>query len=105
MRSYRSALRLLFLVGWFVIDPASVCQAAVKLDGLGRYLTVHGYGGAQLVDSGKFYHLPFHTNGNAGHLVVDTGSPATIVFRSSVRRLGLHETKTNAQVRGAFGAS
>jgi predicted aspartyl protease len=101
----RRAVQLFLVSSWLVFDRGSVCQGAVRLDGLGRYLTSHGYGGAQLVDSGKFYHLPIHSNGNAGHLVVDTGSPATIVFRSSVKRLGLNETKTEAQVRGAFGES
>jgi predicted aspartyl protease len=79
------------------------CEGAVKLDALGRYLTNHGYGGAQLVDSGKFYHLPIRSNGRAGHLVIDTGSPSTLIFRSSAQRLGLTETKTNARVSGAFG--
>ncbi|HEY4283662.1 MAG TPA: aspartyl protease family protein [Chthoniobacterales bacterium] len=99
----RVFIHLVLVTGWLVFDQIDLCQGAVKLDNLGRYLTGHAYGGAQLVDSGKFYHLPIHSNGHPGHLVVDTGSPATIIFRSSVRRLGLNETRTNAQVRGAFG--
>ena len=88
------------LLFWF---EAAVCQGAVKLDALGNYLTSHGYGGAQLVASGKFYHLPIQSNGKAGHFVVDTGAPTTLIFRSSVKPLGLQETKTDMHVRGAFG--
>ena len=80
-----------------------LCQAAVKLDTLGDYLTKNGYGGAQLISTGKFYHLPIQSNGKAGHFVVDTGSPTTLIFRSSVKPLALNETKTDAHVRGAFG--
>jgi predicted aspartyl protease len=95
---------LAFLICLLVYQPPISC-GAVKLDMMGKYLTNNGYGGAQLVDSGKFYHLPIHSNGNAGHLIIDTGSPITLIFRSSVRRLGLSETMTNAPVRGAFGES
>jgi hypothetical protein len=68
---------------------------------LGSYLTHQGYGGAPLVDSGRFYHLPIRSEGKAGHLVVDTGTPATLIFRSSLKRLRLSETLTNAPVSGA----
>jgi len=94
----------LVVCGWITLSP-TLSNARVKLDALGHYLTNQGYGGAQLVDSGKFYHLPFRSNGKAGHLVVDTGSPASLIFRSSVKRLGLSETLSNAYVRGAFGSS
>ena len=89
----------LVVCGWITLSP-TLSNARVKLDALGHYLTNQGYGGAQLVDSGKFYHLPFRSNGKAGHLVVDTGSPASLIFRSSVKRLGLSETLSNAYVRG-----
>ncbi len=92
------------LVGVFFFD-SSFCLAAVRLDTLGDYLTRKGYGGAQLVHSGKFFHLPIHTNGRPGHFVIDTGTPGTLIFRSSVRELGLTETRTNAYVRGALGVT
>lgn len=97
--AHRLALSLGVLI--FVYPP--VCSGAVRLDALGHYLTKKGYGGAQLVHSGKFYHLPMHSNGQPGHLVIDTGTPGTLVFRSSVRALGLHETRTNVPVRGILG--
>jgi predicted aspartyl protease len=77
--------------------------AAVSLDPLGSFLTRHGYGGAQLVSSGQFFHLPIVSEGKPAHLVVDTGTPATLIFRSSVKRLQLSETLTHAPVSGAFG--
>src|SRR5436190_12024192 len=80
-------------------------HAAVSLDPLGSFLTRNGYGGAQLVSSGQFFHLPIRSEGIPAHLVVDTGTPATLIFRSSVKRLQLSETLTNAQVSGAFGQS
>jgi predicted aspartyl protease len=87
----------------FLFTAAGLAQGAVKLDPVGKYLTSNGYGGAQLVHSGTFYHLPIRSNGRSGHLVIDTGSGSTLVFRSSVRQLRLTETKTNMYVRGAFG--
>jgi predicted aspartyl protease len=81
------------------------CHGAMKLDPLGSYLTHHGYGGAPLVDSGRFFQMPIRSEGKPGHLVVDTGTPATLIFRSSLKRLRLSETLTNAPVSGAFGQS
>src|SRR4051812_16696133 len=94
-----------FMIAFCVHTMAPRCHGAVKLDRLGRLLTSQGYGGAELVDSGKFYHLPIRSDDKPGHLVIDTGSPGTLIFRSSVNRLGLTETRTRVPVRGAFGAS
>ncbi|HET9419427.1 MAG TPA: aspartyl protease family protein [Chthoniobacterales bacterium] len=89
---------------WAFVIP-NLSRGAVALDALGSYLTQHGYGGAQLVPVGKFYHLPVSANGKPGNLIIDTGSPATLIFRSSVKELGLTESKTTSHVRGAFGPS
>jgi predicted aspartyl protease len=80
-----------------------VSRGAVMLDALGLYLTKNGYGGAQLVRVGNFYHLPINSNGKPANLIIDTGSPATLVFRSSIKALGLTESKTNAPVSSVFG--
>jgi predicted aspartyl protease len=42
-------------------------------------------------------------NGNVGSLIIDTGAPGTLIFRSSLKRLGLVEQKTNKHVIGALG--
>jgi predicted aspartyl protease len=86
---------LLFTVG--------VGRSAVTLDALGLYLTNNRYGGAQLVQLGNFYHLPIQASGKPGNLVVDTGSPTTLIFRSSLKGLNLTESKTTKRVSGAFG--
>jgi len=77
--------------------------SAVRLDALGLYLTKNGYGGAQLVQLGNFFHLPIQASGKPGNLVVDTGSPSTLIFRSSLNALNLNESKTGELVSGAFG--
>ena len=78
-------------------------HGAVRLDGLGLYLTKNGYGGAQLVQLGNFFHLPIQTSGKPANLVVDTGSPSTLIFRSSLKGLNLNESTTSEFVNGAFG--
>ena len=80
-----------------------ICHGAVKLDALGLYLTKNGYGGAQLVQLGNFFHLPIHASGKPANLVVDTGSPSTLIFRSSLKGLNLNESMTGELVNGAFG--
>ena len=72
---------------------AGVDRGVVTLDALGLYLAKNGYGGAQLVHLGNFYHLPIQSNGKSGNLIVDTGSPTTLIFRSSLTRLNLIESK------------
>ena len=78
-------------------------RGAITLDALGLCLTKNGYGGAQLVHLGNFYHLPIQSSGKPGNLVVDTGSPMTLIFRSSLKGLNLTESKTTKRVSGAFG--
>jgi predicted aspartyl protease len=78
-------------------------HGAVALDALGLYLTKNGYGGAQLVQLGNFFHLPIQASGKPGNLVVDTGSPSTLIFRSSLTGLNLSESRTSELVSGAFG--
>jgi predicted aspartyl protease len=84
---------------------AGMGRCAVTLDALGLYLTRNGYGGAQLIRLRNFYHLPINSNGKPANLIIDTGAPATLIFRPSVKALGLNELKTKAQVSGAFGQS
>jgi predicted aspartyl protease len=78
-------------------------RSAVTLDALGFYLTKNGYGGAQLLQLGNFFHLPIQSSGKPGNLVVDTGSPSTLIFRSSLKGLNLNESTTTELVNGAFG--
>ena len=89
----------------FVIALSSpLCRGAVKLDALGAYIVSRGYGGAQLVGTGQYYHLPIVANGKPAHLIVDTGAATSLIFRRSLNRLNLTESKTDAPERGAFGS-
>jgi predicted aspartyl protease len=101
----RFKVSLLAAVMLCALPGPNLSRGAVALDALGGYLTAQGYGGAQLVRVGNFYHLPIRGNGKAANLIIDTGSPATLFFRSSVKELGLTESKTTFPVRGAFGPS
>ena len=100
-----SRLRVVALVAVFACLVNSVVLGAVKLDTLGAFLISRGYGGAQMIDSIDSYHLPILSNGKRGNLIVDTGAPATLIFRASLVRLGLAETKTESPVSGLFGES
>ena len=80
-----------------------ISHGAVRLDALGLYLTKNGYGGAQLVQLGNFFHLPIQSSGKPSNLVVDTGSPSTLIFRSSLNALNLNESRTTERVIGPFG--
>jgi aspartyl protease len=80
-----------------------IAHGAVTLDALGLYLTKNGYGGAQLLQLGNFFHLPIQASGKPGNLVVDTGSPSTLIFRSSLQALNLSESRTTERVIGPFG--
>jgi predicted aspartyl protease len=86
-----------------VLLGANLSPGAVELDALGSFLTEHGYGGAQLVRVGNFYYLPVRANGRPANLIIDTGSPAMLIFRPTAKELGLTESKTTFPVRGAFG--
>lgn len=94
-----------FFVAIILLLNLGVSRGAVTLDALGLYLTKNGYGGAQLVRVGNFYHLPITSNGKPANFVIDTGSNATLIFRSNIKALGLTELKTNAQVSSVFGQS
>lgn len=94
-----------FFVAIILLLNLGVSRGAVTLDALGLYLTKNGYGGAQLVRVGNFYHLPITSNGKPANFVIDTGSPATLIYRSSIKALGLTEVRTNAQISTVFGQS
>jgi predicted aspartyl protease len=92
-----------FLFIFVIALSSSLCRGAVKLDALGAYLVSRGYGGAQLIRSGQYYHLPIVANGKPAHLVVDTGAPTTVIFRQSLKALNLTESKTEVLESGIYG--
>src|SRR5260370_28349942 len=94
-----------FFVAIILLLNLGVSRGAVIVDALGLYLTKNGYGGAQLIRVGNFYHLPINSNGKPANLIIDTGSPTTLIFRSSIKALSLSELGTNTQVSTVFGQS
>lgn len=103
---FASIYRLTFSITTLIFAGVTSAQmhAAVVLDAVGQLLASRGYGGAQLVHHDNFYRLPINANGKAGHLIVDTGAPSALVYRESLRKFGLAETKTTEKVIGAFGS-
>src|SRR5260370_16778010 len=91
-----------FFVAIILLLNLGVSRGAVTLDALGLYLTKNGYGGAQLIRVGNFYHLPINSNGKSANLIIDTGSPATLIYRSSIKALGLPEERTKPQISTVF---
>jgi predicted aspartyl protease len=102
VKQFRPALAASIKVIVFVV-AANIGRAAAN-DPLGNYLSQNGYGSAPLVHPRNYYHLRIRSNGNAGSLFIDTGAPTSLVFRSSLKRLGLVEEKTSKHVTGAFGS-
>ncbi len=82
---------------------AVISVQASDSNGLGNYLIQNGYGRAPLIHPVNLFHLQVRSNDKRGSLIVDTGAPGSLVFRSSVKQLGLTEIKTTKQVNGAFG--
>src|SRR5689334_4383731 len=78
-------------------------EGAAPLSALDQFVVSHGYGGAQFVRAENTYRLPINANGKVGDLTIDTGSPASIVFRASVKKFGLQPTDTDVPVHGVFG--
>lgn len=86
-----------------VLSLRSVAQGAVVLDALGTFLTGRGYAGSQMVNPDNHFRLLIKSNGKPGNLIVDTGAPNSVIFRESLRKLGLTETKTEHVAVGMFG--
>jgi predicted aspartyl protease len=96
-------LRTFLIPALLSLANSTPSHGAVALDPLGRFLTGHGYGGAQLVHPDNYFRVPINLNGHAGDLTIDTGAPMSLIFRGGLGKLGLKETPTKHPVHGAFG--
>jgi predicted aspartyl protease len=92
-----------FIAVLFSVVAGASCDGAVALGALGQFLASRGYGGAQLVHPGNYYRLPINSNGKPGDLLVDTGTPMSLIYRASMSKYGLTVTETEHAVHGAFG--
>ncbi len=102
--SPRGRICILIAAMWLTAGLCPCAQGAVALDTLGRYLTSHDYGGAQLVHPDNFFRVPFNIDEAAGDFTIDTGASITVVYRASLRKLHIKEIPTDIPVHGAFGA-
>src|SRR5258708_36356360 len=71
---------------------------------LARTLARQGLAGAKLERRyGNHLLVPVSINNRRGALMIDTGSPYTLVDRNSVNTFGLTVEKTDSSVGGLFG--
>src|SRR5206468_1456501 len=78
-------------------------QAGGTLAGV---LSRQGLAGAKLERRhGNHLFVPVSINNRRGALVIDTGSPNTLIDRNSVNTFGLTTEKTDSRVGGLFGRS
>jgi predicted aspartyl protease len=99
-------------LGWLIIGALSLLvhtAAAVEASGSGpgslkAFFVGEGYAGAPLQRrSGNHLVVSALIDNRHASLLIDTGSPHTLIDRNSVATLGLAEEKTKATVERAFG--
>jgi predicted aspartyl protease len=99
-----SPLALAILAGVCLSAPddhaAGAAPAALK-----TFLEREGYGGAQLHRLGNYLSVTTVINGRRTGLLVDTGSPFTIIDSASTRAIGLQERQTGGHITGITGVS
>ena len=102
-----SCLMPRFLVGHTILLLAALAapraKGAVALDALGQYVVAHGYGGCQFIRHQNTYRLPINSNGKAGDLTIDTGASTSVIYKASLKKLGLTPEGTDTPVHGVFG--
>src|SRR5262249_45769643 len=83
------------------------CAHAEQTGGtLAGALASQGLAGAKLERRyGNHLLLPVSVNNRRGALMIDTGSPTTLIDRNSVNTFGLTVEKTDSSVGGLFGRS
>jgi predicted aspartyl protease len=83
------------------VSPATASEppAALKI-----FLEHEGFGGSQLHRRlGNHLFVTTTINGRRTALMIDSGSPRTLIDRSTIHGLGLPVEKTNASVGGVWG--
>src|SRR5215472_1214424 len=81
-------------------------QAEQTGGSLAGALASQGLGGAKLERRyGNHLMVPVSINNRHGALMIDTGSPNTLIDRNSVSTFGLTVEKTDSSVGGLFGRS
>src|SRR5690349_4219507 len=93
---------------WLVIllltSLAQLCARGEQGGTLASVLASKGLAGAKLERRyGNHLLVPVSINNRRGALMIDTGSPYTLIDRNSVNTFGLTVEKTDSSVGGLFG--
>ena len=93
----------ILLVASLTVFHLQAQQAGSTLLG---FLAKQGFAGAKLQRrSGNHLFVPVSINNRRGALLIDTGSPYTLIDTNSVKTFGLTVEKTGSNVGGMFGRS
>ncbi len=93
-----------FLIPLFVMVIPFRAEGAPSSGTLAGVLSKQGLAGAKLERRyGNHLFVPVSINNRHGALLIDTGSPNTLIDRNSVNTFGLTVEKTDTSVGGVFG--
>jgi len=91
----------IFLLTALVLPHVQAQQTSGTLTG---FLAKHGLGGAKLERRvGNHLFVPVSINNQRAALMIDTGSPISVIDTNSVNTFGLTVEKTDSNVGGLFG--
>jgi len=87
-----------------LLTPLVPCPAQQPSGTLAGFLAKQGLGGAKLERRvGNHLFVPVSINNRRAALMIDTGSPNTVIDANSVNTFGLTVDKTDSNVGGLFG--
>ena len=87
-----------------LLTPLVRCPAQQSSGTLAGFLAKQGLGGAKLERRvGNHLFVPVSINNRRAALMIDTGSPNTVIDANSVNTFGLTVDKTDSNVGGLFG--
>ena len=87
-----------------LLTPLVPCPAQQSSGTLAGFLAKQGLGGAKLERRvGNHLFVPVSINNRRAALMIDTGSPNTVIDANSVNTFGLTVDKTDSNVGGLFG--
>jgi predicted aspartyl protease len=104
---YNPVMKKLFVLVIVLVTPIPLCTEGQQAGGtLASALSKQGLAGAKLERRyGNHLLVPVSINNRPGALMIDTGSPNTLIDRNSVNTFGLTVEKTDSNVGGLFGRS
>ncbi len=99
-------MKKLFVPFLFLATLAPILQSQQSSGTLAGFLVKQGLGSAKLERRvGNHLFVPVFINNHRAALMIDTGSPNTVIDANSVNTFGLTVEKTDSNVGGLFGRS